>query len=424
MQVGKRILSLAAILGAYSVGQAGSIDNRNNSSAQYIRSLSRNAASEGGDVAIYNPAGTARLPDGLLLDVSNQTVQKWNEHRLEQAKAAFLSDIVSPFYPSAFAVYKRGPWAGFAAFHFPAGGGDLFYEDGSATVYPIQTNLSAFNPARNAEVSLRSLYYALTLGGAYAVDDRLSVSLAARPLYARTDIKVKASGALPDGASSRLVDHMEEARGVAGILGADFSPMPGLILALRLESQTPLEWEVARSTLNLKPVLKDSALRTGYEANLRSQVRAQGQTFNRDLPANLGLGAAYQVLPALRTDLSFNYYFNTLAGWDGFEDRVDDGWEVSLSGEYAWTIPLVTSLGAQYTATGAGPDTYQVENPALNSYSLAAGGRYGFGHGVAVNFGVTGNFALEDDGQAPSLGTAELRKQVWVYALGVQYQVF
>jgi long-subunit fatty acid transport protein len=169
-------------------------------------------------------------------------------------------------------------------------------------------------------------------------------------------------------------------------------------------------------------VLKDAALRTSYEANLRSQVRAEGATFNRDLPANLGLGAAYQVLPALRTDLSFNYYFNSLAGWDGAEDEVDDGWEVSLAGEYTLSPAFSPSLGAQYTSTGAGPDTYQTENPALDSYSLAGGGRFTLRPGVIFNFGITGNFAWEDDAQVPNLGTANLRKQVWVYAIGVQYQ--
>src|SRR5688572_28209246 len=118
MGTGKTIFSLAVVSGAvtlaaFSLAEAGSVDNRTNASAQYIRSLSRNAAIDGGDAAIYNPAGTVRLADGLLLDVSNQTVYKFNEHTLERPGSAYLSDLVSPFYPSAFAVYKRGSWAGF-----------------------------------------------------------------------------------------------------------------------------------------------------------------------------------------------------------------------------------------------------------------------------------------------------------------------
>ena len=123
-----------------------------------------------------------------------------------------------------------------------------------------------------------------------------------------------------------------------------------------------------------------------------------------------------------RADLAINSYYNSLAGWDGLEDRFDDGWEISLAGEYAWREWRL-SMGSQYTVTGADPATYQTENPALDSWSLAAGGLYALGRGFGINLGVTGNFALADDNQT-SLGTAELRKQVWVYAVGLQYHAF
>jgi long-chain fatty acid transport protein len=405
--------------------RAGSVDNRNNNSAEYIRSLSRNAATEGADAAIYNPAGTVRFVDGLHVSISNQTIAKFNEHKLAKPSVAYESDIVSPLYPTAFAVYKRDNWSAFSAFSFPGGGGELDYKEGSATVFPIQTNLSFFHPPRNADVFLRSIYYGFTAGGAYTPKEWLSVSLAARALYARTDINVDAGVSLPPGNTSTLIDHMEESRGVTGILGVDVFPMKGLTLGLRIEGPTSLEWEVQKSSLNLDSVLKDPNLRAGYVASVRQVLRAPGSKFQRDLPANVGLGAGYDLGSGMRTDFSFNYYFNTLADWGGQEDNHDDGWEASLSFQYLWPFRLLTSAGAQYTVSGANSASYSIENPALDSYSIGAGGRYGITDRLGVNAGFTGNFAIEDDGRvAPLNTTAELRKHVLVYALGLEYRFF
>jgi long-chain fatty acid transport protein len=402
---------------------AGSVDNRNNNSADYIRDLSRNAAIAGADASIYNPAGTVRLDDGLTISLSNQTVAKYNAHDLQPSATskpvAFKSDIVSPFYPTGFAVYKRGDWSGFAAFSFPGGGGELEYEKGSATTFLLQTNLQTQN--LNADAYLRSIYYGFTLGGAYAPRPWVSASLAARTIYARTDINVDAG----EGSSIKYIDHMEEAQGYSGVAGLDFFPLPELTLALRYEAAVPLEWEVQRSSLNLEGVIKDQTTRRDYVQRVRASLRESGTKFDRDLPAVLGLGAGYRLHPTLRASLSMNIYFNSMADWDGKEDQHDDGYEVAGGLEYASDrLPLKLSLSGQYTLTGADQAVYQIENPALNSYSIGLGGRYGIGRSFGVTLGWTGNFALEDQADFPPFPSADLKKQVMVYALGLDYHLF
>ncbi|MDB5106426.1 MAG: rane protein involved in aromatic hydrocarbon degradation [Fibrobacteres bacterium] len=421
-----RMVLIPALTLAFAPGiRAGSVDNRNNNSADYIRSVSRNAATDGGDVAIYNPAGTVRLQDGLLVSLNNQTVAKYNRHKLIKPDVGYESNIVSPLYPTGFAVYKRDNWAAFGGFSFPGGGGELDYAEGSATVFPIQTNLQSRNPPQDADAYLRSLYYGGTVGGAYAISEKYSVSLAARVIYARTDITVDAGVDLPPRNSSKVVDHMEEARGVGAVLGFDAFPMPGLILALRLEGPTSLEWEVQRSTLNLESVIKDPNLRAGYTANLRQVLRTPGSKFQRDLPATIGLGAAYTFIPGLRADASFNYYMNTLADWGGIEDRHEDGWEAALGVEYAWTPRILTSTGVQYTISGAGPDTYQIENPALDSYTLGIGGRFKATDRIGLSAGFAANITFDDDMPVTSLGTtAGLQKDVLVTAVAIEYRAF
>lgn len=405
--------------------RAGSVDNRNNNSAEFIRTVSRNAATEGADIAIYNPGGAARLVEGLHLSLSNQTVAKFNRHDLVKPDVAYTSDIVSPFYPTAFAVYKKDAWAGFAAFSYPGGGGELEYKRGTAAVFPIQTNLSFLDPPRNADTYLKSIYYGFTLGGTWAPREWVGVSLSARAIYARTDINVDAGVDLPPANTSKVVDHLEEARGFTGILGVDIFPTERWVLALRYEAATPLEWEVQRSALNLDSVILDPGVRAGYIGLLRQTLRAPGTKFQRDLPATLSLGAGYVIASGLRADLSGNYYFNASADWDGAEDRHDDGYEVSLALQYDWIRPLRTSLGAMYTSSGAGSDAYQIENPALDSYTIGAGARYAFSDRLGLNAAWAGNFAFDDAGSVASLGTtADMEKYVLLYALGIEYRLF
>jgi long-chain fatty acid transport protein len=418
-------LSLSLFLASAAKVHAGSVDNRNNNSVEFIRTTSRNAATQDADLAIYNPGGATRLRDGLHLSLSNQTIAKFNRHTLARPDVGYESDIVSPFYPTGFAVYKRDNWAAFAAFSFPGGGGELDYQKGSATSFPLQTNLSFMDPARNADTYLRSVYYGATLGGAWAPLEWMSVSLSVRALYARTDINVDAGSDLPPGNTDKIVDHMEEARGATGVLGVDFFPTKDWILALRYEGVTPLEWEVQKSSLNLDSVIKDPGTRAGYIGLLRRTLRAPGAQFQRDLPAVLGLGAAYLIRPDLRADLSCNYYFITATDWGGAEDLHDDGYEVSLSMEYDWAIPLRTSVGALYTVTGADSKTYQIENPALDSYTLGLGARYALSERFGISAGWAGNFALEDDVGVTSFNTtAHLEKRVLLYAVGVDYRLF
>lgn len=413
---------LASLLAAGHPVLSGSVDNRNNNSADYIRSVSRNSSIEGADIAIYNPAATALLRDGLHISLSNQTVGKFNEHRLRNFGNTYESEIVTPLYPTGFLIYKRGTWAGFAAFSFPGGGGELLYEQGSAAVIPLQSNLEGFKPSRDANTYLRSVYYGGTIGAAWSPLQWLSVSAGARLTYARTDIEVDADTSLPPANSSKLVDHMEEATGMTGVLGADFFPLPGLTLALRFEGLTPLEWEVQRSTLNIDRVILDTALRARYIGTLRQQLRPQGATFQRDLPANLGLGVGYAVIPALRVDLSYNYYMNTLADWDGKENDHDDGWEAALGLEYSLPMGLKLSAGGMYTVTGANSSNYFVESPALDSYTLGTGAKYTLRNRLSFIAGFAANLTFEDDANIPGLGRADLEKNVMVYALGVEYR--
>ena len=55
---------------------AGAVDNKTNWSAEYIRTLNRNAATDYADIAAYNPAGTVKLDEGFIINGSGQFLAK------------------------------------------------------------------------------------------------------------------------------------------------------------------------------------------------------------------------------------------------------------------------------------------------------------------------------------------------------------
>lgn len=421
---------LALCLGLVPAAHAGSVDNRNNNSAEFIRNVSRNAATDGADVSIYNPAGAVKLEDGLHLSLANQTVAKFNSHSFKttatSAPETFTSDIVSPVYPTAFALYKRDNWAGFAAFSFPGGGGELDYKRGSGTTFLLEANLRTMG--LHADAYLRSLYYGFTMGGSYAPKEWVSISLAARTIYANTEITVTSDSSFAPGNTDKIIDHVEEARGYSGVFGVDFFPTPALIVGIRYEAMMALEWEVTKSSLNMENVVKDATTRNGYIGRLRGVLREPGSKFNRDLPAVLGLGVGYKLPAGLRADLSGNIYFNADADWGGKESLHENGQEYALGLEWsAAATPLKLSASGMYTISGADEDSYQIENPALNSYTIGLGGRYGIGKRFGITAGWAGNFTIEDQTNFTLLNPppkADLEKRVLIYALGIDYRFF
>lgn len=60
----KRIIAVGVVLlivGLASSLQAGGVINKQNLSADYLRTLNRNAATDMADAAAFNPAGTAMM---------------------------------------------------------------------------------------------------------------------------------------------------------------------------------------------------------------------------------------------------------------------------------------------------------------------------------------------------------------------------
>ena len=98
------IATFSLVLAGAASAYAGAVVNKTNWSAEYIRTLNRNAATDYADIAAFNPAGTVKMTDGLTINGSVQYLDK--DYKNDVNDMNFQSDKSSTF-PGVFAVYKK-----------------------------------------------------------------------------------------------------------------------------------------------------------------------------------------------------------------------------------------------------------------------------------------------------------------------------
>ena len=109
---------------------AGGIDNKTNWSAEWVRMLNRNAATDSADAVSYNPAGVMKMDNGLYLNATGQYAMKDYSNTFNGTK--YETDEPD-FVPSLFALYKQDRWAAFGAVTIVVAGGKIDYENGDVT---------------------------------------------------------------------------------------------------------------------------------------------------------------------------------------------------------------------------------------------------------------------------------------------------
>ena len=121
---------------------AGGIINKQNQSADYMRTLNRSAATDYPDIAVYNPAGIMKMENGAYGKIDAMYFSKDYSNDAPAGFGKLNSDKPS-IIPGAFALYKHDRWAGFFAFTVPAGGGELDYKDGDARTVALAEGVAA-----------------------------------------------------------------------------------------------------------------------------------------------------------------------------------------------------------------------------------------------------------------------------------------
>ncbi len=426
---------------------AGAIDNRTNWSAEWVRTLNRNAATDYADIAMYNPAGTVKLNEGFTLNGSLQIGLKDYTNTISLPAAIPYTGCTTcesdePSYiPGIFGVYNKEKWSLFAAFSNVAGGGKVDFTQGNWLTIGgqlIVSYLDSLNPATTSilipgptqQMNGESFYLGYTLGGAYALNDIFSFSVALRYVDASRQFNASATiidATAPASPINMAVDAEEEGNGWGGILGVNIAPDDRLNIGVRYETKTNIDLEAT--------VKQDTTVMVEYPPSSGNFVPASllgllmgisdGQERPRDLPAVLGLGASYWLTPKLRSEVNLTYYFNEDADWGGDEKLVDNGYDVGIAFEYIFTEKLTGSIGYMYTKYGVNPEDMQAYNPELDVNTIGAGIAYAFTEKFHTNFSIANSFYVDDSYvETTSAGNALIgyEKNIFFMAVGAEYR--
>jgi long-chain fatty acid transport protein len=448
----KKCLILLCVAGLIAAGAsplfAGGIINKQNLSADYLRTMNRNAATDYADIAAFNPAGIMKMADGgyAKLDImyfdkdySNKVPNNFGEFNQNFGSS---NSTKSSTIPGTFIVHKQNKWAGFFAFTIPAGGGELNYNKGDARTVQIGdgiagglnqgfeaafgTDLFNYTKLDSQKIEVKeSSVLGFTLGGSYAINDMWSVAAGARYAKGKREFKGKIKISAPNPAPVPVNDpftaklHLEQdADGWAGIIGLNFSPNDKLNAALTYISKTKLnyEWDVNKDTE--LPSGDDLSEAIGFKDGSHQRI---------DIPALLGFGISYKFLPQLKTDLNLTYYFEKDASIDTF-DGEGDSWDLGLSVEYTFSPQWKASLGYLHTHIGLDSDQqiFEPEEPKLDANTVAAGVVWSPKPAFAITAG--GALITYDDVDGPvenargEKESVDYDKEVWNLSIGFQWK--
>lgn len=408
-----------------SAAFAGGVVNRTNWSAEYIRTMNRNAATDYADIVFYNPAGTVHMKPGGYLNVSAHYFPKYYENNIQSGpfEGSYESDEPS-LVPGVFTTYNAGRWSLFFGVSNTLGGGKVDFDDGSlrtvligAGAMPLLPPQAGYDTIVSQQIEAESYAPGYMAGGALQITDNVSVSMGMRYIDASQEAKGRVtfgSDVAPDYDAE--IDYEWDAKGLGAIFGINYTPSRDTTLAARYETRTSLNYKY---TINSEEqiglmVLNDMGVQDGMRRR-------------QDLPAALGLGVSHQFLPQLRAETNLTYYFNSDADWDGDEKKFHDGYDAGVALEYAFTPELKGSIGYLYTNIGL-KSRYAddiganlPENPNLDAHTIGFGCAYQFSDSLAFNAGIGGAFYVDDD-ISTDVGDVEYEKTIYFLALGFQYK--
>lgn len=398
----KKKLGILAIVALLSTGAyAASIDHIQTYTPEYLGNQSQNGMINKSSV-YYNPAGLVHLDNGTYFHIGAQLAV--GHEKMDYNGKEYKADLLQ--YIPTLALYSvRDERTIFWTFGGLGGGGDLEYKDGvagTAVVPDLLNSIVGSTPSlpdilkglnftdNGSSAEGKSLYGQTTIGRAWKINDKLSMSIAGRAVLGmkklKGDINVKSNSPYVNDIHADM-DSDRTAWGLGAQIGFNYKATDRLNLAMRYDSRVKLNFKAsgdenkAELPLNLGNV---------HFSDFYPEYKPGTKT-RRDLPAILALGASYKVTDKWTTAISGNYYFNKDAKMDrvagtvalnnglklkGIEPEYDNGWEIALGNEYKlnekWTL-----LGSvNYAHTGAKASSYDDIEFALDSVTVGTGLKY------------------------------------------------
>jgi len=422
---------------------AGGIVTNTNQSAAWVRMFARDA-STGIDAVYFNPAGLAKLENGLYISLNEQLVI---QNRYISADYPNLNNngeyegsVFAPIFPGIYLAYKYNKLA-FSVGVNPIGGGGSATFENSIPMFDIQ--LSSLVPTLNgilapvdamveggtgtnpgfanvsgygADVYFEgsSVFWGYQAGLTYSITDMISIYAGARYVSAKNtydgylnDVVIDAPAIY--GGTQTPGDYL---RTVSTAIGGS----PALIGAASSfdANVADKELSVTQTGSGFAPIigvnLSFEKLNIGMKYEFLTKIELEndtevdetgmfidGEKFRSDMPAMFSIGADYKLSDKFSVATGFHYYFDKQANYGkkiGTEyvendEVINKGlWEFSLGLQYNITPKLLVSCGYLHTQIGV-KEVYQSNLSYTNSSnSLGLGGAYKVTPGIEINLGV------------------------------------
>ena len=337
----------------------------------------------------------------------------------------------APCIPSIQAAYNKGNWSVQFNFSVPGGGGKCEFADGLGSFESVVGSianqlkpLGATGYDMDGYMQGRQYYFGFQLGTAYKVTSNLSVYGGLRLLYGTATYKAKISNITVNTAGG-YVDFSSFLQGAETTVDAGISqvnagiaqyqaagvPVPETLTtklaqlegtkqslnSLQKYSQG-VNLLCNQSGLGVAPVIgidyKTGKFNFAAKYEFKTQIHMKNEStvneaseipavnkfrdsekIDEDSPAQLALGAMWNVSDNFRLNLGYHHFFDTNVNWyNNTQDLLDGGSNEYLAGaEWDMTDKLTISGGAQLTR-------YQLTDAYMNDMSFVVNS-YSFGFG-------------------------------------------
>ncbi len=411
---------LASLLSMTAYGA--SIDHIQTYAPEYLGNQAQNGAINGVS-PYYNPAGTTQLEEGLYVNGGLQIAagHEQSEYKGKEYKAIFVQPV-----PNISLTKVNKNSSTYFTFSAIAGGGTLDYKHGvvGTAIIPdlvAKLNTNIIMPDQNHAIKVdvlkgtkakgSNLYGQMTLGRAYQVNDKLSLSGGIRFVHGIRSLKghigVRAYtgkkfvdkmlySALKNAHLEADIDSKRTANGIGFVLGANYKVNEKWNIGMRYDSRVKLNFKAKATEKQITiPAIKGFEP-IGFTSNLYYPEYKDGVKQRRDLPAILAVGTTYQVTDKWMTGLSANYYFNKDAKMDG--QKYNNGFEVAFGNEYKLNEKWAVLASINYAKTGALKDSYNDIEYALDSFMLGTGVKYQYSPTLELTASVAHYFYKGEEG--------------------------
>ncbi len=437
----RKTVCLLGILALLASSATAGILTNNNQSATFIRLLSRNASLDV-DAVYYNPAGLVKLSDGFHLSLHNQIITQdkkiLNGFPLLN-DPNYLGEVRVPFFPNLYAVYKKGNLAISFGVGPNAGGGTADFKTGLpsfeipfSTLPLLISNMGVPTTAYDVDIAFKgeSVFMGYQLNFSYAFSPSLALGLGVRLITATNKYEGSIANVMinPNGTwvsaydffmsigqtgyaamvADKEVDVKQTGTGFTPILSLNFTPSESLAFSLKYEFNTKLE-------LTNKTTVDDTGM------------FPDGEKFRNDIPAILSAGLRYAFTPAFRSYLSFSYYFDRSANWEGAETLVNkNSYELGAGLEYDLSRLVTLSAGYLRTQFDLAPEYQDDINHELTSDTVGGGLKLNLTNRLSLELGAIyvfyKKYEKQDSVYPFPAYPVTFNRSTWDAAVGINYR--